>query len=83
MGGQSLANYDLEKAVSLYTNESERKIQRMRLDCIYDFIIEFPMLYIEPVTRKEIAKYADLEEKMQGDELEENQQRKARALRRL
>jgi len=72
-----------EKAASLYTNESEGKIQKMRLDCIYDFIKEFPMLYIEPITRKEIAECTALEEKLQGDELEKIRQRKARALRRL
>ena len=41
------------------------------------------MLYIEPITRKEIAEYTAMEEELQGDELEEIRQRKARALRRL
>jgi len=61
----------------------ERKNHRMKLSAVYDFIKEFPMLYIEPVTRKEIAKYADMEEQLQGDKLVEIQQLKARALRRL
>ena len=63
------------------------KIRRMKLSTIYDFIKEFPMLYIEPVTRKEIAEYSALGKKLQlqGDEhrLEEVQQLKARAMRRL
>jgi len=59
-----------EKA-ALREISSDEKIKKMRLDCMYDFIREFPMLYIEPMTRKEFAKYADMEEKLQGDELEE------------
>ena len=65
------------------TAECEEKIKRMKLSAVYDFIREFPMLYIEPVSRKEIAECTALEEKLQGDELVEVQQRKARALRRL
>jgi len=61
----------------------EEKIERMKLSSVCDFIKEFPMLYIEPITRKEIADCTSLEEELQGDELEKIQQRKARALRRL
>ena len=64
----------------------------MKLSAVYDFVKEFPMLYIEPVTRKEIAEYTALEEELlQGDlmgveqeaRLEEIRQSKARAMRRL
>ena len=67
-------------------------LYRMRLDCIYDFIREFPMLYIEPITRKEIAEYTALEEELQGGDalgreqevrLEEIRQCKARSMSRL
>lgn len=69
---------------AIWTNdEYEEKVNKMKLSVIYDFIKEFPMLYIEPVTRKEIAEYTEMEEELQGDELEEIQQLKARALRRL
>ena len=69
---------------AIWTNdEYEEKVNKMKLSVIHDFIKEFPMLYIEPVTRKEIAEYTALEEELQGDELEEIQQLKARALRRL
>jgi hypothetical protein len=68
---------------STCTSEFETKINRMSLSATYDFIREFPTLYIEPVTRKEIAECNAMEEELQGDELEEIRQRKARALRRL
>ena len=60
----------------------------MKLSCMFDFVREFPMLYIEPVTRKEIEKYSAMEMKMEGDplqqaELEEVQKCKIRAMRRL
>jgi len=67
-------------------------LYRMRLDCIYEFIKEFPMLYIEPITRKEIAEYTAMEEELQGGDalgrekevrLEEIRQCKARSMRRL
>ena len=61
------------------------KINKMQLSVVYDFIREFPMLYIEPITRKEIADYTALEQG--GDEqevrLEEIWRCKARAMRRL
>ena len=55
---------------------------------MYDFVREFPMLYIEPVTRKEIEECTALEKQLQGDQsqqakLEDVQQRKERAMRRL
>ena len=68
------------------------KINKMKLSVIHDFVKEFPMLYIEPVTRKEIAECTAVEEELQGGDaigreqdvrLEEIRQRKARALRRL
>ena len=66
----------------------EDQINRMKLSVAYDFVREFPMLYIEPVTRKEIEDCSAMEKKLQGDqsklaELEEVQQRKERAMRRL
>ena len=73
----------LEKAGARASN-----FGRMKLSITYDFVREFPMLYIEPVTRKDIEECSALEMKLQGDkyqqaELEEVQQRKARAMRRL
>jgi len=61
----------------------EEKINRMKLSVIYDFIKEFPMLYIESVSRKQIAEYTAMEEQLQGKKMIEIQQLKARALRRL
>ena len=60
----------------------------MRLSATYDFISEFPMLYIEPVTRKEISEYTAMEEQLQGktlwqEKLGEIRGCKARAMRRL
>ena len=52
------------------------------MSATFDFIKEFPMLYIEPVTRKEIAECAALEEQLQ-DKLKEIQKRKAHAMRRF
>ena len=68
---------------SSYTAEYDEKINKMKLSVMYDFIREFPMLCIDPVTRKEIAECTALEEELQGDELEMIRQRKARAVRRL
>ena len=66
------------------------KVSRMKLSALYDFIKEFPMLYIEPVTRKEIAEYTIMEEELvRGDrveqkvKLEEIRQLNACAMRRL
>lgn len=67
------------------------KINQMKLAVIYDFIKEFPMLYIEPVTRKEIAECTALEKELinkslVGDKesrLKEIRRCKARAIRRL
>ena len=67
----------------IFEDEINNKIDKMQLSTVYDFIKEFPMLYVESVTRIEISEYTALEEKLQGDELEEIRQRKARALRRL
>jgi len=65
----------------------EQKVNRLRLSATFDFIKEFPMLYIEPVTRKEIIEYTAMEEALQGAEhqgqLEEIQRCKTRAMRRL
>jgi len=66
-----------------FIHRCEEKINKMKLSVIHDFVKEFPMLYIESVTRKEIAEYTTLEEELQGDELEEIRQCKARAMRRL
>jgi len=77
----------LEKA-NACTSAFEEKIDRIKLSCMYDFVREFPMLYIEPVTRKEIEECSAMEKKLQGGQsqqpnLEEVQRCKARALRRL
>jgi len=66
----------------------EGKLERMKLSVVYDFIREFPMLYIEPVTRQKIAELNAIEEQLQGnplwgEKLEEIRKRKARAMRRL
>jgi len=70
----------------------DHKISWLRLSATFDFIKEFPMLYIEPVTRKEIAGYTTMEEQllqgchMEGEhqgQLEEIRQRKAQSMRRL
>jgi len=77
-----------EKADSCTFHIVMEKIKRMKLAVVYDFIREFPMLYIEPMTKKEIAEYTVMEEQLQGDQsqqekLEEIRQRKAHAMRRL
>ena len=66
----------------------KEKMDKMRLSSIYDFIKEFPMLYVEPMTRHEIAEYTVLEELLIGyqtkqKELEEIQKHKSHAMRRL
>ena len=67
----------------------ERNSCKMNLSVVYGFIREFPMLYIEPVTRKKIAEYTAQEEVLlQGGQVVENllkaiQESKARAMRRL
>ena len=76
------------RAANVSTDGFEDRISRMKLSCMYDFVREFPMLYVEPVTRKEIEECSDMEEQLLGDEmqhamLEEVQQRKTRAIRRL
>jgi len=68
------------------------RINKTKLSVVYDFIREFPMLYIEPVTRKAIAEYVAKEEELQKgnqmgvdqrERLEEIRRCKARAMRRL
>ena len=72
------------KATTSLDASFEGKIKKMRLSAIYDFIKAFPMLYIEAMTKQEIAKYAAMEEQqLQGDKLKEIQKRKAHAMRRL
>ena len=77
---------------ALFTNEYKRKIRKMKLSTVYDFIKEFPMLYIEPMTRQEVTEYTAMEEELQqGNEngdmqevrLGEIRRCKARAMRRL
>ena len=68
--------------------EFDEQIKKMKLSCLYDFVNEFPMLYIEPVTRQEIEDCSDMELQLKGDatqmlKLEEVQRRKTRAMRRL
>ena len=43
-----------------------QKINKLRLAVTYDFIKEFPMLYVEPITRKEITEYTAMEEQVWG-----------------
>jgi len=80
------------KAAACTTAEYDEKIKKMKLSVVYDFIKEFPMLYIESVTRKEIAGYTTMEEELlQGGQIDAEQQVKleeirrckARAMRRL
>ena len=68
------------------------RINKMKLSTVYDFIKEFPMLYIEPITQKDIADYTAKEEELQGWDqmggepevsLVEIRRCKARAMRRL
>ena len=77
----------LEKANACAT-EFDVQISKMKLSCMYDFVREFPMLYIEPVTRKEIEECGSMEEQwgddpMQHAKLKQVQERKTRAMRRL
>jgi len=71
------------------TTEYEEKIKKMRLSVVYDFIREFPMLYVEARTQEEIKKQTALEMQLQRAQLqlalqlEEVQRCKARAMRRL
>jgi len=78
------------------TTEHDEKIKKMRLSAVYDFIRGLPMLYIEARTREEIKKHTSLEMQLQraqlrlqreqmqlASQLEEVQQCKARAMRRL
>ena len=80
------------KAAACTTDEYEEKIKKMKLSVVYDFIKEFPMLYIEPVTRQELTEYTALEEDLHSGYLAEDEQEvrlekvrqlKARAMRRL
>ena len=59
---------------SFYTAEYDEKIKKMKLSVVYDFIREFPMLYIEPTTRQEIAEYTALEEELHSGYLIEDDQ---------
>jgi len=62
---------------------------RKKFSAIYEFIREFPMLYVEPMTRQELAEYSAMEMLLRGSEmqhtsiLEEIQRCKTNALRRL
>ena len=64
-------------------------LNKRKLSAIYDFIREFPMLYIEPKTRQELAEYSSMEMLLRGSEmkhtsiLEEIQRCKTNALMRL
>ena len=84
----------LTKAAS--TTNFDEKIGRMKLSSIYDFIREFPMLYVEVHTKRELEKYKAMEKEIQREQmrlqwqqlqlsskLEDIQQSKARAMRRL
>jgi len=66
----------------------KEKMDKMRLSSIYDFIKEFPMLYVEPMTRHEIEEYTVLEERLleyqtKQVELAEIRKRKSHAMMRL
>ena len=71
-----------EKADSFNYNIVEEKTKRMKLEAVYEFIKEFPMLYVEPMTRKEISEYIAMEEELQ-EQLKEIQKRMDHAMRRL
>ena len=80
-----------EKAATRLNVTFMKKINKMKLSVIHDFVKEFPMLYIESVTSKEIAEYTTMEEELQSGnlmeaeqqvKLEEIRQSKARAMRR-
>ena len=66
-----------------------RKIKGMKLSCMYEFVREFPILYVEPITRKEIEEFSAMEEQLHEDQmqltqqLEQIQRNKSRAMRRL
>jgi len=84
------------KAAASTTDEYDEKVKKMKLSAVYDFIRGLPMLYVEARTREEIKNHTSLEmqiqraqlrlqrEQMQlASQLEEVQQCKARAMRRL
>jgi len=82
----------LEKAYTctFFHCSLRRKIKGMKLSCMYEFVREFPMLYVEPITRKEIEEcISAMELQLQEDQmqltqqLEKIQRNKARAMRRL
>ena len=74
---------------STCTSEYEEKIKKLKLAAIYDFIREFPMLYIETMTKQELLEYSAMEITLRGSRmqhasiLEEVQRCKTRALMRL
>jgi len=75
------------KAAACTIAEYDEKVNKMNISVVYDFIREFPMLYIEPVTMKEIAKYIAMEEELQRGKhkaarLEQVQCCKTRSMRR-
>ena len=67
------------------------KIRRMKLSCLYEFVREFPMLYVGPVTRKEIEECSATEMQLlleddtiqNASQLEKIRHNKTRAMRRL
>jgi len=74
---------------STRTTSFEEKIKKLKLAAVYDFIREFPMLYIEPMTKQELIEYSAMEITLRGSRmqhasiLEEVQRCKTRALMRL
>jgi len=68
--------------VSTFTSGFEEKIKKMKLSVVYDFIKEFPMLYIESVTRKEITEFTVEEELLQGIQMDAEQEFRLEEIRR-
>ena len=60
-----IANDNLLTYLLTCVAEYKGKIEKMKLSTVYDFIREFPMLYIEASTREEIKKHTALEMQLQ------------------
>ena len=74
---------------SACASDYEEDIKKLKLAAVYDFIKEFPMLYVEPCTKQELLEYSAMEITLRGSRmqhasiLEEVQRCKNRALMRL
>ena len=74
---------------SACASDYEEDIEKLKLAAVYDFIREFPMLYVEACTKQELLEYSAMEITLRGSRmqhasiLEEVQRCKTRALMRL